>query len=81
MKQLWLNYIQNNFLMAYAKETRVKLQFKWVLGLNCINLDQTAIIENTPGVRLKDFCTKTELFIIYKGLCENFRKLGVRVDF
>ena len=44
--------------MAYAKETRVKLQCKWVLGLNCINLDQFAIIENVPGVRLKEFGLK-----------------------
>ena len=81
MKQLWLKYIQNNFLMAYAKETRVKLQFKWVLGFNCINLDQFVIIENVPGVRLKDFWTKTELFIKYKGFCENFQLLGLQVDF
>ena len=81
MNQLWLKYIQNNFLMAYAKETRVNLQLKWVRGLKCINLDQFAIIENNPGVRLIDFWTKTELFIKYKGFCENFRNLGLRVDF
>ena len=67
--------------MAYAKETRVKLQFKWVLGLNCINLDQFVIIENVPGVRSNDFWTKTELFIKYKGFYEIFQLLRLRVDF